>query len=39
VRNKAKLEEVETSIATFLPIYSIWTAIIVFILPFIFHYK
>jgi len=39
VRNKAKLEEVETSIAQFLPIYSIWTAIIVFILPFIFHYK
>jgi hypothetical protein len=39
VRNKAKLEEVETSIAQFLPIYSIWTAIIVFILPFIFNYK
>ena len=39
VRNKAKIEEVETSIAQFLPIYSIWTAIIVFILPFIFHYK
>jgi hypothetical protein len=39
VRNKAKLEEVEISIAQFLPIYSIWTAIIVFILPFIFHYK
>jgi len=39
VRNKAKIEEVETSIAQFLPIYSIWTTIIVFILPFIFHYK
>jgi len=39
VRNKAKLEEVETSIAQFLPIYSIWTAIIVFILPFIFNFK
>ena len=39
VRNKAKIEEVETSIAQFLAIYSIWTAIIVFILPFIFHYK
>lgn len=39
VRSKAELEAVETSIAQFLPIYSIWTAIIVFILPFIFHYK
>lgn len=39
VRGKAEIEEVETSIAKFLPIYSLWTAIIVFILPFIFHYK
>lgn len=39
VRGKAEIEAVEISIAQFLPIYSIWTAIIVFILPFIFHYK
>jgi hypothetical protein len=39
VRGKAEIEAVETSIALFLPVYSIWTAIIMFILPFIFNYK
>lgn len=39
VKGKVDLEKVETSIAQFLPIYSIWTAIIIFILPFIFHFK
>jgi hypothetical protein len=39
VRGKAEIEEVETSIAKFLPIYSIWTAIVIFVLPFIFNFK
>ena len=39
VRGKAEIEAVETSIAKFLPVYSIWTAIIIFILPYIFHFK
>ena len=39
VRGKAEIAVVETSIALFLPVYSIWTAIIVFILPFIFNFK
>jgi hypothetical protein len=39
VNGKTKIEAVEQSIAIFLPIYSLWTAMIVFILPFIFHFK
>ena len=39
VRGKATLEKVEISIAQFLPMYSIWTAIIIFILPYLFHFK
>ena len=39
VRGKAEIAAVETSIATYLPVYSIWTAIIVFILPFLFNFK
>ena len=39
VRGKAEIAAVETSIATYLPVYSIWTAIIIFVLPFIFNFK
>ena len=39
VRGKATLEKVELSITQFLPMYSIWTAIIIFILPYLFHFK
>ena len=39
VRDKAEIAAVETSIALFLPVYSIWTAIIIFVLPFIFNFK
>ena len=39
VRGKAEIEAVETSIALFLPVYSIWTAIIIFVLPFVFNFK
>ena len=39
VRGKAEIAAVETSIALFLPVYSIWTAIIIFVLPFIFNFK
>mgnify|MGYP000135251803 FL=1 len=38
VRGKAEIAAVETSIALFLPVYSIWTAIIIFVLPFIFNF-
>ena len=38
-RGKSKIEAVETSIALFLPIYGIWTAIVTFIIPVIFHFK
>ena len=39
VRGKAEIEAVETSIALFLPVYSIWTAIVIFVMPFIFNFK
>lgn len=39
IRSRSNLEVVETSIALFLPIYSIWTGIVIFLLPFIFKYK
>jgi hypothetical protein len=38
-RGKAKIEAVETSIALFLPVYGIWTAIVTFIIPILFHFK
>jgi hypothetical protein len=39
VSKKADIGEVENSISMFLPVYMIWTAIVIFIFPFIFQFK
>ena len=39
VSKKADISEVENSISMFLPIYIIWTIIVTFIFPLIFHFK
>lgn len=36
---KGSISKVESSISFFLPIYSLWTVIVVFIFPFIFNFK
>jgi hypothetical protein len=38
-RDRNEIENVEKSIATFLPIYSIWTIIVTFVFPIIFNFK
>lgn len=37
--NPAQLTEVENTIARFLPVYSLWTLIVIFIFPLIFGYR
>jgi hypothetical protein len=39
MRDRNEIENVEKSIATFLPIYSIWTIIVTFVFPIIFNFK
>ena len=39
IKNNGEIDNVEKSIATFLPIYSLWTVIVVFIFPLIFNFK
>jgi len=39
LRNNDQIENVEKSIATFLPIYSVWTVIVVFLFPILFGFK
>lgn len=39
VSKKADISEVENSISMFLPIYILWTIIVTFIFPIIFHFK
>jgi hypothetical protein len=39
LKNKQELQNVEKSIATFLPIYSLWTVVVVFIFPLLFSFK
>lgn len=39
VSNKADISEVENSITMFLPVYSVWTLIVVVIFPFVFWFK
>ncbi|MEY3209163.1 MAG: hypothetical protein RL064_1194 [Bacteroidota bacterium] len=39
VKGKAEVDKVESSIAFFIPIYGIWTAIVAFILPLLFNFK
>jgi hypothetical protein len=38
LRNPAQLPQVEQSIASFLPVYSVWTFVVVFIFPLIFGF-
>lgn len=39
IKNNDQIEDVENSIATFLPIYSVWTVIVVFLFPILFGFK
>jgi hypothetical protein len=39
VKNKGEIYGVEKSIATFLPIYSAWTMVVVFVFPLLFNFK
>jgi hypothetical protein len=39
IKKKAEAESVEQAIAFFLPIYGLWTAIVVFIIPVLFGFK
>ncbi|WP_428664173.1 hypothetical protein [Runella sp.] len=39
LKNKGELQEVERSIAAFLPIYTLWTFVVVFVFPFLFWFK
>jgi hypothetical protein len=39
VSKKAAISEVENSISMFLPVYILWTIIVTFIFPLIFHFK
>ncbi len=39
VSKKADISEVENSISMFLPIYILWTIIVTFIFPLLFHFK
>jgi hypothetical protein len=36
---KSTLSEVENSIAKYLPIYALWTAIVAFLIPLLFGFK
>jgi hypothetical protein len=39
ISKKADISEVENSISMFLPVYILWTIIVTFIFPLIFHFK
>jgi len=39
LRNKNNAQNIEAGIASFLPVYSIWTAIVVFLFPLLFGFK
>ncbi len=39
VSKKADIREIENSISMFLPVYILWTIIVTFIFPLIFHFK
>ena len=36
---KANISEVENAIAKFLPVYVLWTIVVTFIFPLLFHFK
>ena len=39
LKQSERIESVENSIATFLPIYSVWTIIVTFVFPILFRFK
>ena len=39
IKDSNEIEKVENSIAAFLPIYAVWTLIVIFVLPVIFNFK
>lgn len=39
IKNKNEIEHVEKSIASFLPVYIIWTVLVTFVFPFLFSFK
>jgi hypothetical protein len=39
IKKKKDAENIEQAIAFFLPIYGLWTAIVVFIIPLLFGFK
>jgi hypothetical protein len=39
IKDKNEIENVENSIAFFLPVYSLWTMIVTFLFPFVFNFK
>ncbi len=39
VSGKASIGEVENAIAKFLPVYALWTIVVTFIFPLLFHFK
>jgi hypothetical protein len=39
MRNKNEIESVEKGIAAFLPIYSLWTVVVIFIFPLVFGFR
>ena len=39
VKDKVGLNSIEKSIAIFLPVYALWTIVVTFIFPLIFHFK
>lgn len=39
VKGKMEVDKVETTIAFFIPIYAMWTAVVTFILPLLFKFK
>ena len=39
VRDQSKIEQVEHSIVSFLPVYGLWAALVTFVFPILFHFK
>jgi hypothetical protein len=39
VKDRSAIEKVETSIASFLPLYSLWTMVVIFVFPILFSFE
>ncbi len=39
IKNDNEINKVENSIASYLPIYSLWTILVTFVFPIIFYFK